>query len=142
MTQRISLAVIDFSPAEGLASSYREVSRDRVLDDQELAYILAARKIPGAYGGIVEFLALTGQRREEVAKLKWNELDEKSRTWSIPGSRTKNKRAHIVHLSGPAWKVVAARPKGEFVFATSRGKNFQAFRKAKEKLDVLSRVSG
>jgi integrase len=28
------------------------------------------------------------------------------------------------------------------VFATSRGKNFQAFRKAKEKLDELSGVSG
>ena len=139
----VGRAVIDFSPAEGIASSYREVSRDRVLDDKELAsIILAARKIPGAYGGIVEFLALTGQRREEVAKLKWNELDEKSRTWSIPGSRTKNKRAHIVHLSEPAWKVVAARPEGEFVFATSRGKNFQAFRKAKEKLDDLSGVSG
>jgi integrase len=135
--------VIDFSPAEGIASSYREASRDRVLDDPELAsIILAARKIPGAYGGIVEFLALTGQRREEVAKLKWNELDEKSRTWSIPGSRTKNKRSHIVHLSETAWKVVAARPQGEFVFGTSRGKNFQAFRTAKEKLDELSGVSG
>jgi len=139
----VGRAVLDFSPAEEIASSYREVSRDRVLDDQELAsIILAARKIPGAYGAIVEFLALTGQRREEVAKLKWSELDEKSRTWSIPGSRTKNKRAHIVHLSEAAWKLVVARPEGEFVFATSRGKNFQAFRKAKEKLDELSGVSG
>jgi integrase len=29
----------------------------------------------GPYGGIVELLALTGQRREEVAQMKWNELD-------------------------------------------------------------------
>ena len=29
----VGRAVLDFSPAEGIASSYREVSRDRVLDD-------------------------------------------------------------------------------------------------------------
>ena len=139
----VGRAVIDFSPAEGIVSSYREVSRDRVLTDDELAAIIvAAREIPGPYGPIVEFLALTGQRREEVAKLRWDELDEKARTWSIPGSRTKNKKAHIVHLSDQAWGVVATRPEGEFVFATSRGKNFQAFKIGKQKLDELSGVSG
>jgi integrase len=66
------------------------------------AIILSARQMPPPYGRIVEFLALTGQRREEVAQLEWDELDEKSRTWTIPGSRTKNKKAHIVHLSEPA----------------------------------------
>jgi integrase len=81
-------------------SGHREVSRDRVLTDQELAaVILSARRMQPPYGLIVEFLALTGQRREEVAQLKWDELDEKTRTWTIPGSRTKNKKAHIVHLS-------------------------------------------
>src|SRR6476469_8745076 len=105
----VGRAVIDFAPAEGISSAYREVSRDRVLTDQELAaIIIAARRMPPPYGRIVEFLALTGQRREEVAQLKWDELDEKTRTWTIPGSRTKNKnkKAHIVHLSEPAWKVI------------------------------------
>ncbi len=84
----IGRAVIESSPAEGLSSSYREDSRDRVLSDQELAAIIvAAREMPSPYGGIVEFLALTGQRREEVAQLKWDELDEQARTWTIPGSR-------------------------------------------------------
>ena len=75
----VGRAVIDFSPAEGISSSYRDVSRDRVLTDQELAaVILAARRMPPPYGRIVEFLALTGQRREEVAQLTWEEIDEKS----------------------------------------------------------------
>ena len=96
----VGRAVIDFSPAEGIASRYREVSRDRVLTDQELAaVIICSPTNASAYGRIVQFLALTGQRREEVAKLKWDELDEKARSWTIPGSRTKNKRVHIVHLS-------------------------------------------
>ena len=66
----VGRAVIDFSPAEGISSPYRDVSRDRVLTDPELAaVILAARRMSQPYGLIVEFLALTGQRREEVAQL-------------------------------------------------------------------------
>ena len=139
----VGRAVIDFSPAEGLSSGYRENSRDRVLTDQELAtIILAARQVPPPYGGIVELLALTGQRRQEVCKLKWDELDEKSRTWSIPASRTKNKKAHIVHLSEPAWKVIAQRPAGTYVFGTSGVKHFQAYSKSKRALDELSGITG
>src|SRR5215831_8857569 len=64
----VGRAVLDQSPAEGVPLPSKEVARDRVLDDNELAQvILAARKIGGPYGGIVELLALTGQRREEVA---------------------------------------------------------------------------
>jgi integrase len=118
----VGRAVIDFSPAEGISSPYREVSRDRVLTDQELAaVILSARRMPPPYGLIVEFLALTGQRREEVAQLKWDELDEKTRTWTIPGTRTKNKKVHIVHLSTPAWKVIEACSGEPYVFGTARG---------------------
>ena len=139
----VGRAVIDFSPAEGIVSSYRETSRDRVLTDDELtAIILAARETSRPYGPILEFLALTGQRREEVAELQWNEIDEETHTWSIPGSRTKNKKAHIVHLSEQAWTVVETCPAGDFVFATSRGKHFQGFRKGKEKLDELSGITG
>ena len=114
-----------------------------MLTDLELAaIILGARKMPHPYRGIVEFLALTGQRREEVAQLKRNELDEKARTWIIPSSRTKNKKAHIVHLSEPAWRVVAKTPEGDLVFGTSRGKRFQAFGKGKRALDKLSGITG
>ena len=139
----VGRAVIDFSPAEGLSSGCRVTSRDRVLTDQELAtIILGARQMPHPYRGIVEFLALTGQRREELAQLKRDELDEKTRTWTIPGARTKNKKAHIVHLSELAWRVVAETPGDDLVFGTSRGKRFQAFSKGKRGLDKLSGVAG
>jgi integrase len=141
----VGRAVIDFSPAEGVQSNWREVSRDRVLTDQELAaVILAARQMPWPYGGIVPFLALTGQRREEVAQLKWHEIDEQARTWCMPAERTKNGKAHIIHLSEPAMVVISehlSEPEG-YVFATSRGKNFQSFKEAKRTLDRLCGVSG
>ena len=139
----VGRAVIDFSPAEGISAPYREVSRDRVLTDQELAaIILSARRMPPPYGRIVEFLALTGQRQEEVAQLKWDELDEKTRTWTIPGSRTKNKKAHIVHLSEPAWKVIEACSGQPYVFGTATGKRFQQFGRGKRAIDKICGVAG
>ena len=121
----------------------KEIARDRVLDDNELAQIiLAARKIRGPYGGIVELLALTGQRREEVAGLQWAELDLAERVWTLPKSRTKNAKAHVVHLSEQSMAVLARadRP-GPYVFSLLGTKPFQEFSRAKRRLDQLSGVT-
>jgi integrase len=139
----VGRAVIEASPAEGLSTDYREVSRDRVLTDDELAAIIvAARKMPWPYGGIVEFLALTGQRREEVVQASPNEIGPEARTWRIPSERTKNRKAHIVHLSEPASAVIAGHLTGKYIFATSTGHHFQAYSKSKEALDQLCGVRG
>jgi integrase len=97
----------------------------------------------GPYGGIVALLALTGQRREEVAQLTWDEVNLSSRTWTLPGSRTKNGKPHIVHLSKEAIAVLMRVPKlGKFVFSPSGTKPFQTFSAAKRELDKLSQVTG
>src|SRR5262249_10773665 len=93
----VGRAVLDQSPAEGVPLPAKEVARDRVLNDQEVAkVILAAREMGGPYGGIVELLSLTGQRREEVARMKWDELDLVQQVWTLPKSRTKNAKEHGV----------------------------------------------
>lgn len=138
----VGRALIDFSPADGILSNYREVSRDRVLTDEEAAaIILAARQMESPYGGIIELLALTGQRRNEVARLRWDELDENTRTWSIPSSRTKNRKTHIVHLSEQVWQVIARRPRGTYVFATTGKYPYSAFAKGKDAIDKLCGIS-
>jgi integrase len=136
----VGRAVLDLSPAKGVAAPARERARERVLDDNELARIIkAARQITRPYGGIVELLALTGQRREEVAQLTWNELDLPSRIWTIPGSRTKNGKSHIVHLSKEAIAVLMRVPKlGEFVFSLTGTKPFNGFCAAKRRIDELN----
>jgi integrase len=140
----VGRAVLDQSPAEGVPLPSKEVARDRVLDDEELArVILAARQVGGPYGDIVEFLALTGQRREEVARLQWEELDLARRVWTIPKSRTKNAKAHVVHLSGEALAAVKqADQQGPLVFSLLGTKPFQEFSRAKRILDQLSGVTG
>ncbi|MGA7455072.1 MAG: integrase arm-type DNA-binding domain-containing protein [Rhodoplanes sp.] len=136
-------AVIDSSPAEGVPLPGKEVARDRVLTDGELAsVIVAARTMGGAYGGIVEMLALTGQRREEVAGMVWDEIDLGNRTWMLPGLRTKNARPHIVHLSEPCIELIARVPRlGDYVFSLSGVSPFQNFARAKRALDELSGVT-
>src|SRR5499433_15826 len=114
----VGRAVLDQSPAESVPLPSKEVARDRVLNDQELAQVIvAARKIGGSYGGIVELLALTGQRREEVSRLQWDELDLAQRVWRLPRSRTKNAKAHVVHLSEKSMAVLKRFDRrGPYVF--------------------------
>ena len=140
----VGRAVLDRSPAEGVPLPAKEVARDRVLDDTELAQvILAARKIGGPYGCIVELLALTGQRRQEVAGLRREELDLVPRTWTVPKARTKNAKAHIVHLSKQALAVLKRADQREpLVFSPLGTKIFQNFTHAKRLLDQLSGVTG
>ena len=135
----VGRAVLDQSPAEGVPLPAKEVARDRVLNDMELAQvILGARKIGGPYGFIVELLALTGQRREEVAGLQREELDLAHRVWTIPKQRTKNAKAHVVHLSDQSVAVLKRADQRGLLLGT---KPFQ-FSRAKRLLDQFSGVAG
>ena len=74
----VGRAVLDRSPAEGVPLPAKEVARDRVLTTRARPGHPRRAKDGGPYGGIVELLALTGQRREEVARMSWEELDSRS----------------------------------------------------------------
>ena len=97
----VGRAILDVSPANEITAPAREKARDRVLSDEELARIIrAARQIDGPYGGIVKLLALTGQRREEVARLTWDELDFAGRSGRFPplAPRTANRTSCISRM--------------------------------------------
>ena len=139
----VGRAVLDRSPAEGVPMPAKVVARDRVLTDRELAQIiLAARQMSGPYGGIVELLALTGQRREEVAAMTWGELDLHQRVWTLPKSRTKNAKEHAVHLSEQSIAVLLRTTvRGPFVFTVLGSKPFREFSRTKRQIDELSGVT-
>ena len=96
--------LIDKSPCTGLSKPSVERSRDRVHTDEELAaIILAARKINYPYGTIVELMALTAQRRQEVSALSWAELDFDKAVWTIPATGQKTPRLiSFTLLQGPS----------------------------------------
>jgi integrase len=138
-----SKALIEESPCVGISAPSRERPRDRLLSDDELARVMsAACGIGYPFGTIVEFLVMTGQRREEVGAARWAELDIANRTWTILGARSKNGKAHIVHLSDPALRILECCPhSGELVFSLNGDKPFQGYSKAKTRLDQKSSVS-
>jgi integrase len=136
----VGRAVLDQSPADGVPLPAKEGARDRVVNDKELAQvILGARQIGGRYGAIVELLALTGQRREEVAALQREELDLAHRVWTLPKQRTKNAKAHVVHLSDQSVAVLRRVDQRRSLLGT---KPFRDFSRAKRLLDQVSGVAG
>ena len=54
----------------------------------------------------VEFLTLTACRSGEVRGAKWDEVDEYTATWTIPGARMKTGHEHRVPLSTAALSVL------------------------------------
>jgi integrase len=54
-----------------------------------------------------EFLILTSARTSEVIGARWDEVDEDSRTWTIPAVRIKAGREHRVPLSRRSLKILA-----------------------------------
>jgi len=111
-------------------------SRDRVLTDTELGKIWTSCR-DDDYGRIVHLLMLTGQRRDEVGGMAWSELDLDLGTWRIPGSRTKNGRAHAIVLPHVAMAIVekiARRADNDRLFGKGNG-GFGGWSKAKAALD-------
>jgi integrase len=116
-------ALYNFATAEKIAASNpfedlkltEEEDRDRVLSADELGAVWnAAGTLGEPYTAIIRLLILTGQRLNEIACLRRSEIDlVEKRQITLPGSRTKNGRSHIVALSEPAIEILEAAKKVE-----------------------------
>jgi integrase len=136
--------LVTANPCTGLERPAQERSRERVLGDDELRKVWqAAGELGHPYAGIVRLLILTGQRRNEIAGLHWNEIDLEERALHLPAARTKNGHAHDVPLSALSLATIASTPRlvnADLVF-TRRRKPVTAFAWLKLKLDAGSGVS-
>jgi integrase len=110
----------------------QEKSRERVLGDAELKAIWNSC-LDDDYGRILKLLMLTGQRADEIARLRWDEVHDEQ--IELPGARTKNGRAHAIPLSEPAKAILAKLQADDrtHVFG-QRDSGFQGWNHAKEKL--------
>ena len=97
--------------------------RERVLSDTEIAEVWTATDSLGyPFGPFYKLMILTLQRREEVAGMRWSEIDLDKRVWTLPGVRMKNGMPHIVHLAYAACTVLRAIPRVagcDLVFSTT-----------------------
>jgi integrase len=136
------------NPFDALPLAASAPARERVLSDNELKAVWnAAGAASSPFGSLVRMLILTGQRREEVAGMKWEHLADDLAVWTIPGSETKNGKPHLVPLAPDAQAIIAAHmPKeGEragLVFVGRLGTQFSGWSKCKADLDKESGVAG
>lgn len=118
----------------------KKALRTRVLTDAELAALWrATEKMPYPYGPLFRILALTGQRKSEVAEAQWSEFDLVKKLWMIPAERMKADSAHAVPLTDDVLAILKSLPRfqsGQYLFSTTFGRSpVNGFSKAKVKLD-------
>jgi integrase len=100
-----------------LTEQMEQVSRKRFLSDDEIKIVWDSAG-DDDYGSIVRLLILTGQRRDEIAELRWDEVRLDLSVIALPASRVKNDLPHDVPMSPVARSIIAARPRnGDLVFA-------------------------
>ena len=72
-----------------------------------------------------EFLVLTACRSGEVRGARWQEIDLEEKIWTIPGTRMKAGKEHVVPLVGRSLDILRQIPdcsvESEFIFPASRG---------------------
>ncbi|MEM1074596.1 MAG: tyrosine-type recombinase/integrase, partial [Pseudomonadota bacterium] len=131
----------------GISKASKETARERAPTVLEVRRIWDATFNMGdLWGPALRLMILTAQRRGEILELLWSEVDFDRAQIIKPGSRTKNGKPHITHLSAPALSELAEMKRkietGEaakndfgFVFTTTGHSPPSGVSKAKARLD-------
>jgi integrase len=137
---------LTYNPFGDLKRPAREKSRDRVLADHELGAIWrAAGKVDWPAGQFCKLLMLTMARRDEVASMRWSEISADGETWTLPAERSKNRKAHVTHLTEPARGILGTIPRldgCDFVFTTTGSTAISGFGGFKRALDHALGMAG
>ncbi len=121
----LARGVVETDPTHGLKREHAggtEKPRERNLSPEEIADLtkrLPNANLPLRVQAALWLLLATGARVGELVKAEWTEFDLQGGTWTIPAERSKNAKAHIVHLSGFAldWlKRLAEAGTGKLLF--------------------------
>jgi integrase len=141
--------LIQTNPCANVRKPAKEQTRARVLEDDELREVWAAcERLGWPFGPFFQALILTGQRRSEVASMRWGDIDRVSRQWMIAGSQTKNARDHVVPIAPAMQSLLVSAPRfggqeeadedqnARPIFTTNGKTGVSGFSKAKARLDA------
>jgi integrase len=102
-----------------------EVSRDRVLNDDELRTIWRAADDGSRFGAIIRLALLTGQRRSKLVSMKW--ADIRDGVWHVPSEGREKKAGGALMLPKLAMEIIEAQGQLEsnsrWIFPGYRGRN-------------------
>ena len=118
--------------------------RERVLNDDELRAVWKSAESRGAdpFAMLIRFLLLTAARRNEGARLSWEEITGVD--WILPARRNKVKLDLVRPLSSAAQKLLENRPRIDdcpYVFTYGK-KPLATFSQSKEEFDEACGVTG
>jgi integrase len=102
--------ILEANPVLNTNRAVEAGARTHVVADDELALIWRALG-EDQYSTIVRLLILTGARRDEIAGLRWSEIDLDRAVITLPPERTKNRREHLIPLAPAALAVLQAQPR-------------------------------
>jgi integrase len=128
------------SPLEGLPAPSKRTMRDRVLSDHELKAVwLTADQDAAQLSRIIQICILTGQRRGEISQLRWDYIDTKERTITLPSSITKNHKQHMFPYGQMLERVLERVPSSEGYLFPGRTENecFWGWSRGKQNFDKL-----
>jgi len=137
-TWAIAEGLLDTNPVAGTAKAEEGGSRETVLTREELVKLWRSLG-EDRYSDIVRLLLLTGQRRGEIGKLTWSEIDFAKGMIVLPAERVKNSRQHELPLSRQAQAILERQPRrnsSDFVFG-----GFNDWDNAKQRLDQRLRIA-
>jgi integrase len=137
-TWAIQEGFVESNSVVGTGKATENRGRERVLSPDEL------RKLwhnlgEGRFADIVRLLLLTGQRRTEIGRLTWAEVDLDRKLIVLAPERTKTRRQHELPLSHQALAILARQPRRtDFVFSR---RGFMNWADAKARLDQRADIA-
>jgi integrase len=118
--------IVTESPAANLPKPAEESPRERSLTADELqALWLALDGASPTVRSVFRLMLLSAQRRNEVSRMRWADLDRREGWWNIPGELTKTKRPYRVPLTPAMLAIIEEMERlkldPEWVFSRSEG---------------------
>jgi len=105
----VEMGYIQFNPCAQVKLDVKEKSRERFLTIKELKQFwrgLDASGVSDMYKLALRLQLTTGQRKGEVCKARWSDINWSDATWTIPKEVAKNRTEHVVHLSSLAQELL------------------------------------
>jgi integrase len=141
--------IIDATPVALVERPGEETRRERTLSADEIRAVWGAASALGyPFGPFFQLALITAQRRDEVGRMRWADLDLEAKNWTLPAEATKAGRTHVVPLAPLAIDVLRALPRkvetsgkmahaSPWVFTTAGDAPVSGFSKAKPRLDGI-----
>jgi integrase len=118
--------------------------RSRLLTDAELTAVWKTAETNGSFGALVRLLLLTGQRREKVVSMRWDDVSADG-VWRIRTADREKGNAGALTLPARALEIIRAQPRfsgNPHVFPASRGNGaISGHSKLKAAFDASSGVT-